>query len=313
MPVGSPGASKDPATSGIEETTMSEHLPDQQVIVGDDPAETARRVAGVATYTPLYPPTIDGLLRMGDDALIMTQRLLGWSYQAPVLEEDIALSNTALDLLGQARMIYSYAGSLMDPRKSEDDLAYWRRDLEFRCVHLVQIENGDFAETVARNLAFALYQQQLYGALQASTDSQIAAIAKKSSKEVAYHVDHFSLWALRLGDGTAESHRRMQAGFDRIWPYVAELFDADAGVTPSTGPTDAIFDDLVADGTFVDTKAMYEPWLGQMTATIEATTCAVPQTKWHARGGRRGQHTPHLDRMLNEMQSVARAHPGAKW
>lgn len=292
---------------------MTEEIHEQQVIVGEKPAEIAARVAGTATYTPLYPAKVDGLLRMGDDALIMTQRLLEWSFKAPVLEEDIAISNTGLDLLGQARMIYSYAGSLMEPVKSEDDLAYWRTGDEFRCAHIVQIENGDFAETVARNLAFALYQQLLYGALQSSTDPQIAAIAKKSSKEVAYHVDHYTLWALRLGDGTDESHRRMQAGFDRIWPYVAELFDADAGVTPATGKTDAIFDGLVDDGTFVDTKALYEPWLEQMTATIEAATCTVPQTKWHARGGRRGQHTPHLDRMLAEMQSVARAHPDATW
>ncbi|WP_106849341.1 1,2-phenylacetyl-CoA epoxidase subunit PaaC [Blastococcus sp. Marseille-P5729] len=292
---------------------MSEQLPHQDVIVGDNPAEIAARVAGTATYTPLYPAKIDGLLRMGDDALILTQRLLEWSFKAPVLEEDIAISNTGLDLLGQARMLYTYAGSLMDPAKSEDDLAYWRSGAEFRCAHIVQIENGDFAETVARNLAFALYQQLLYGALQRSTDSQIAAIAKKSSKEVAYHVDHFSLWALRLGDGTDESHARMQAGFDRIWPYVAELFDADAGVEATGGPTDALFDELVADGTFVDTKALHEPWLARMTATIETSTCTVPTTKWHARGGRRGEHTAHLDRILAEMQSVARAYPDATW
>ncbi|WP_228389436.1 1,2-phenylacetyl-CoA epoxidase subunit PaaC [Cumulibacter manganitolerans] len=288
-------------------------LPEQQVVVGDKPAEIAARVAGRQSYQPLYPAKIDGLLRMGDDALILMQRLLEWSFKAPVLEEDIALSNTGLDLLGQARMIYAYAGSLMEPAKTEDDLAYWRSGSEFRCAHIVQIENGDFAETVARNLAFALYQQLLYGALQTSTDPQIAAIAKKSSKEVAYHVDHFSQWALRLGDGTDESHRRMQAGFDRIWPYVAELFDADAGVTPATGPTDALFDELVADGTFVDTKALYAPWLEQMTATIETATCTVPETKWHARGGRRGQHTASLDRMLAEMQSIPRAHPEARW
>ena len=292
---------------------MSEHLPEQQVIVGDKPAEIAARVAGTATQPPRYAPKIDGLLRMGDDALIMMQRLLDWSFKAPTLEEDIAISNTGLDLLGQARMIYAYAGSLMEPAKSEDDLAYWRSSTEFRCAHIVEIEIGDFAATVARNLAFALYQQLLYAALSDSTDPQIAAIAKKSSKEVRYHVDHFSQWALRLGDGTDESHDRMQAGFDRVWPYVDELFDADAGVQLSTGPTDAIFDELVADGTFVDTKALYEPWREQMVATIETATCTVPGTKWHARGGRRGQHTPELDRMLAEMQSITRAHPDARW
>lgn len=288
-------------------------LPEQQVIVGDKPAEIAQRVAAAPEYTPLYEPKIDGLLRMADDSLILCQRLLEWSFKAPVLEEDIAISNTGLDLIGQARMLYTYAGSLMDPQKSEDDLAYWRSGAEFRCAHIVQIENGDFAETVARNLAFAIYQQELYSALRSSTDPQIANIAKKAVKEVAYHVDHYSLWALRLGDGTDESHRRMQAGFDRIWPYVEELFDADAGVTPVGGPTDAIFTDLVADGTFIDTHLLREPWTTQMTAIIETSTCTVPTTKWHARGGRRGQHTAHLDRIVAEMQSVARAHPGASW
>lgn len=293
---------------------MTDEIHEQQVIVGDKPAEIAARVAGTASYTPLYEPLVDFTLRLADDALILTQRLMEWSFKAPVLEEDIALSNTGLDLLGQARMLYTYAGSLMDPIKTEDDLAYWRTGSEFRCAHIVQVENGDFAATVARNLAFALYQQGMYAALRSSTDETLAAIANKAAKEVAYHVEHFTMWVLRLGDGTDESHRRMQQGIDRIWPYAAELFDADAGVTPSVGGrTDALLQPLIEQGICPDPTTLHEPWQTQMGAIVEAATCTVPHPAWHARGGRRGMHTPHLDRILAEMQSVARSHPGATW
>lgn len=292
---------------------MTEEIHEQQVIVGDKPAEIAARVAAAPQRVELYPPLVDALLRLGDDALILTQRLMEWSAKAPILEEDIALSNTGLDLLGQARMFYTYAGSLMDPQRSEDDLAYWRDAMQFRCAHIAEMPNGDFAQTVARQLAVAVYLQLLYTRLADSTDEQIAAIARKSVKEVAYHVDHFATWVLRLGDGTEESHRRMQAGLDAVWPYVDELFDADAGVVPADGRTDEKYAGLVADGVLVDTKALREPWLEQLTAIIETATCTVPETKWHARGGRRGQHTAALDRILAEMQSITRAYPDASW
>lgn len=290
-----------------------DEIHEQQVIVGDQPAQIAARVAAAPTNEQLYPPLIDALLRMGDDGLILTQRLMEWSANAPVLEEDIALSNTGLDLLGQARMFYQYAGSLMEPRKSEDDLAYWRGSREFRCAHIAQMPNGDFAQTVARQLAIAIYLHLLYTRLSESTDPHIAAIAQKSVKEVAYHVDHFTTWTLRLGDGTDESRRRMQTGLDVVWPYVDELFDADAGVVPAMGRTDDHLSGLVSDGVLVDTRELRDSWLEQISATIETATCTVPEPSWHARGGRRGEHTPALDRMLAEMQSVARSMPGVTW
>ncbi len=271
-------------------------------------------VAGERYAAEAYSPLADLTLRLGDDALVLSQRLMEWVAGAPVLEEDVAIANIALDLLGQSRMLFSYAGSLMSPQKSEDDLAYLRQPREFRSCHLVEIPRGDFAQTMARQLVFSTYQSLLYNELMHSADETIAAISAKASKEVRYHLDHATQWVLRLGDGTDESHTRMQAGLDVVWPYADELFDADAGVEMYDGPrTDDKLRPLIETGVCPDPVALRESCLDQLNAVIEAATLTVPQTRWHARGGRRGVHTADLDYLLAEMQSVHRAYPGATW
>lgn len=285
-----------------------------QPMVGNDPESIAGRVVAPRYVDNRYEPLVDFTLRLGDDALILSQRLMGWVAKAPALEEDVAIANISLDLLGQARMLLRYAGSLMPQPKSEDDLAYLRAPGEFRSCHLVEIPGGDFAETMARQLVFSTYQQLMYAKLERSTDGTIAAVAAKASKEVRYHADHATQWVLRLGDGTDESHVRMQAGINRIWPYVDEPFDADSGVeTFIAAQADDHLRPLVDAGVCPDTALLREPWLEQVNAVIETATLNVPQTRWHARGGRRGEHTADLDYLLAEMQSVHRAHPGVTW
>ncbi|MEV4713534.1 1,2-phenylacetyl-CoA epoxidase subunit PaaC [Micromonospora sp. NPDC049374] len=238
----------------------------------------------------LFPFT----LALGDDALIAAQRLAEWSTRAPEMEEDIALANIALDQLGAARLLLSYAGELEGAGRDEDALAYLRDDREFRNCLLVELPNGDFAVTMAKLLVLAAYQVPLYTALAGCPDERLAAIGGKARKESAYHLDHAALWVKRLGDGTEESHRRMQAGVDQIWPYADELFTArpDAPVDPATLRSE--FDDTV-------------------TAVLAEATLAVPEVGWTPAGGRDGVHTEHLSYLLAEMQVVHRAHPGARW
>lgn len=284
------------------------------VAVGDDPARIAAAVAAPRTTARPFAPLLDFTLRLGDDALILAQRLTGWVASSPELEEDVALANIALDLLGQARMLLTYAGSQTAPPQTEDDLAYLRDGKDFRSGHLVEIDNGDFARTMARQLFFSHYQQLMYAALKTSTDPTLAAIAAKASKEVDYHVDHATQWVLRLGDGTPESRARMQAGLDEVWPYVEELFDADAGAAPFRDePTDSILSTLIADGVCPDPAALRGDWFTRVEAVVAEATLTMPQAKWAARGGRKGIHTTDLDYLLIEMQALHRQHPGASW
>jgi ring-1,2-phenylacetyl-CoA epoxidase subunit PaaC len=234
-------------------------------------------------------------LALGDDALILAQRLSEWVAHAPQIEEDVALGNIALDLLGQARTLLSYAGAVEDAGRDEDDLAYLRDDRDFRNVQLVEIPNGDFAVTMARQLVFSAYQYELYRALEDSGDETLAGLAGKAVKEVAYHRDHATQWVLRLGDGTDLSHTRMQAGLDQIWPYTEELFDE------------------AKNGIAVDPATLRPGWHGYVTAVIGEATCAVPEPTWRSRGGRDGLHTEHLGHLLAEMQHLHRSHPGATW
>ncbi|GGM32504.1 phenylacetate-CoA oxygenase subunit PaaI [Micromonospora sonchi] len=233
-------------------------------------------------------------LALGDDALIAAQRLAEWSTRAPEMEEDIALANIALDQLGAARLLLTYAGELEGAGRDEDALAFLRDDREFRNCLLVELPNGDFAVTMAKLLALSAYQLPLYTALAGCADERLAAIGGKARKESAYHLDHAALWVKRLGDGTEESHRRMQAGVDQVWPYVHELFAAqpEAPIDPATLRGD--FDATVA-------------------AVLAEATLAVPQSGWAPAGGRDGVHTEHLSYLLAEMQVLHRAHPGARW
>jgi ring-1,2-phenylacetyl-CoA epoxidase subunit PaaC len=237
---------------------------------------------------------------LGDDALILAQRLSEWVTRAAQIEEDIALANISLDLLGQARTLLTYAGELEGAGRDEDDLAFLREEHDFRNLQLVEIPNGDFAVTIARQLVFSAYQYELYSALLNSADATLAALAGKVVKEVAYHRDHARQWTLRLGDGTTESHTRIQAGIDRVWPYVEELFEADAGVGELPGLA-------------VNPATLRPAWTAFVEPVLEEATVSVPQPTWRARGGRGGVHTEHLGHLLPEMQYLHRAHPGAKW
>lgn len=241
-------------------------------------------------------------LRLGDDALVLSHRLGEWIAAAPAIEEDIALGNIALDLIGQARTLLTYAGEVEGHGRTEDDLAYLRDEREFRNVQMVEIPNGDFGVTMARQLAFSIYQLELYERLQDSADAVLAGVAGKAVKEVAYHRDHAVQWVLRLGDGTEESHRRMQAGLDTVWPYVDELFDGDE-----------VERGLAAQGIAIDPADLRSPWSAAISAVISEATLDPPTPRWRARGGRRGIHTESLGFMLAEMQHLHRTHPGVSW
>jgi ring-1,2-phenylacetyl-CoA epoxidase subunit PaaC len=242
------------------------------------------------------------VLALADDALIASHRLTEWIARAPQIEEDVALGNIALDLLGQARLLFQYAGSLTDPPLTEDDLAYFRDEREFRNVSLVERPNGDFAVTMARLLLFAAYQVELYSRLTQSADPTLAAVAAKAVKEVDYHRDHARQWVLRLGDGTPESHERMQSAIDAEWPWAAELFDGD-WLAP----------DLVAGGVAVDPAQLAERALDWVRATLTEATLAEPDARPAVGSGRSGRHTEAMGDLLAEMQHLARSHPGATW
>jgi ring-1,2-phenylacetyl-CoA epoxidase subunit PaaC len=252
--------------------------------------------------------TVVYALRLGDDALILSHRLAEWSSRAPALEQDIALTNIGLDLLGQARALLTYAGEVEGAGRSEDDLAYLRSEAEFTNCQLVELPNGDFAVTMARQLFFSAYQLELYRRLAGGADATLAAVAAKAVKavkavkEVAYHVDHAAGWVIRLGDGTDESHRRMQAGIERMWPFTFELFE-----------TDDVTGRLAAAGAAVDPAGLKAGWDERITAVLAEATLERPADGWRPSGGRRGIHSEHLGFILAEMQHLHRSHPGATW
>lgn len=239
-------------------------------------------------------------LRLGDDALILAQRLGHWISRAPELEEDVALGNIALDQLGHARSFLSYAGGAWE--KSEDDLAYFRREHEFRSAHLFEQPNGDFAVTIARQFVVSYYQFELYRRLTESTDATLAAIAAKAVKEVDYHRDHSAQWILRLALGTEESRRRIIHGLRLVWPYVQELFE-----------DDELTHRLAEAGAAVEPSSIkddFDRLTGEVLAEAELEVPNVPEAPG---GGRRGKHSEHLGYILAEMQVLAREHPGASW
>ncbi|GAB3465672.1 1,2-phenylacetyl-CoA epoxidase subunit PaaC [Actinophytocola sediminis] len=239
----------------------------------------------------------DYVCLLGDDALIAAQRLAQWCAGAPQLEEDVALANITLDLLGQAIRLLGYAGELEGLGRDEDALAYLRDEREFCNALLVELPNGDFATTIAKLLFFATYQHLLYDQLSTVDDPVLAGVAAKAVKETRYHVDHAVTWTLRLGDGTEESHRRIQAGVDEVWPYTHELFEpwpVPAGRVPEPG-------------------ALREPWLARIEPVLGTATLRRPADGWAPTGGRRGRHTEAFSYLITELQCVHRAHPGAHW
>ncbi|MET9900092.1 1,2-phenylacetyl-CoA epoxidase subunit PaaC [Streptomyces sp. NPDC006446] len=229
-------------------------------------------------------------LALGDDALVLSHRLGEWAGHAPVLEEEVALANIALDLLGQARVLLSMAGD-------EDELAYLREERAFRNLQLVEQPNGDFAHTIARQLYFSTYQRLLYTQL-ASGESEFAPLAAKAVKEVAYHQDHAEQWTLRLGDGTDVSHERMSRACEALWRFTGEMFQPIEGVD-------------------LDWEGMRAAWLESVEAVLRRATLPVPEGPqsgaWTAGAGRQGLHTESFGRMLAEMQHLHRSHPGASW
>jgi ring-1,2-phenylacetyl-CoA epoxidase subunit PaaC len=241
-------------------------------------------------------------LRLGDDALVLSHRLSQWITRAPELEEDMALANISLDLLGQARLLLAYAGELEGAGRDEDDLAYLRSPGDYLNLQLVEQENGDFAQTIARQLLFSTYQRLLYEQLRASGDEVLSGVAGKAVKEVAYHVDHARQWTLRLGDGTTYSRQRMQQGLELLWPYVDEMFEQDA-----------VARQLALDGVGVDVAALRPEWEREVGAVLHEATLRRPTVSVKRAGGRHGRHTGALDSMLAEMQELHRAHPGAAW
>ncbi|MEU2131873.1 1,2-phenylacetyl-CoA epoxidase subunit PaaC [Streptomyces sp. NPDC018352] len=229
-------------------------------------------------------------LALGDDALVLSHRLGEWAGHAPVLEEEVALANIALDLLGQARVLLTMAGD-------EDELAYLREERAFRNVQLVEQPNGDFAHTIARQLYFSTYQRLLYEQL-ASGGNAFAGLAAKAVKEVAYHQDHAEHWTLRLGDGTDESHDRMQRAVDALWRFTGELLEPVEGVE-------------------IDWQSLRSGWLESVSAVLDRATLTLPagpqSGAWTAGAGRQGIHTEPFGRMIAEMQHLHRSHPGASW
>jgi ring-1,2-phenylacetyl-CoA epoxidase subunit PaaC len=239
-------------------------------------------------------------LQLGDDALMLGQRLSWWISRAPELEEDIALGNIALDLVGHARFLLTYAGTAWG--RTEDQLAYLRDEEEFRSARLVEAENGDFAKTIARQLYYSFYAYELYTRLVDSKDETLSAIADKALKEVLYHQDHAEQWLNRLGLGTEESARRMQAGLDELWPYVGELFYDDENTA-----------ELAGQGIAVLPSSLQEPTLQRITRAITEAGLEVP-TAPTARGlDRSGATSEWRGYILAEMQVLARRHPEATW
>jgi ring-1,2-phenylacetyl-CoA epoxidase subunit PaaC len=242
------------------------------------------------------------VLRHADDNLVLAHRLGEWVSNAPELEEDIALANTAIDHLGVARVLLTHAGALEGEGRDEDALAMTRTEREYTNVLLVEQPNGDFAMSMARAFFFDVYQLELWERLKTSADSTLAAIAAKAHKEVRYHYRHSSGWVIRLGDGTDESHQRMQAAVDALWRFTGELFVADD------------VDRAVIDhGIGVDPSDLRAPWLEAVVGVLNTAALEVPEEPIVRTGGRTGFHTEHLGHMLSEMQWMQRTYPGLEW
>lgn len=247
--------------------------------------------------------TLEYILRLGDSALVLSQRLGEWCGKGPALEEDMALTNVALDLLGQARLWLSYAAELKGEGADEDSLAFLRDAPEFRNALLVEQPNGTYADTLARQFLFDAWHAMALRELVKSTDRRVAEIAEKALKEATYHVRRTSDLVVRLGDGTARSHELMQAAIDHLWAYTGELFMADE-----------VERGAAASGLGFEPAVLREGWLAYVREVLDEATLRMPAPDaWMHKGGKQGRHTEHLSRLLAEMQVLQRAHPGAKW
>jgi ring-1,2-phenylacetyl-CoA epoxidase subunit PaaC len=246
---------------------------------------------------------LDYTLHLADNALILGHRNSEWCGHGPVLEQDIAISNIALDCIGQARNFYQYAAQLSGNGATEDTLAYLRDTVEFKNCLLLELPNGDWAQTVLRQFFFSTYQYFLYQQLQNNSDQQIAAIAEKALKEVTYHVRWSSEWVIRLGDGTEESKQRMLHAINELWSYTGEMFIAADYELPAS-----------QNGTGIDLESVKNKWTEKITAVFEEATLPLPSAEtWMQSGGKKGNHTEHLGFVLAEMQFLQRAYPNAEW
>ena len=242
------------------------------------------------------------LVRLGDDCLVLGHRVSEWCGHAPMLEEDLAMPNMALDLIGQARALYAYAGEIEGKGRTEDDIAYLREEREYANCRLVERPNGDFAHTMARQLFFAAFMEPYWREAAGSADAGLAGIAGKAVKEMAYHVRHAGEWMIRLGDGTEEGARRAAAAVEALAPFVDEMFEADEAT-----------ETLAAAGIAPDPASLRPEWDRTIGAVFEEAKLEAPRADWPLSGGRAGLHGEELGHLLAELQYVRRAHPGAQW
>lgn len=244
----------------------------------------------------------DYLLRLGDNALVLSQQLSAWCGHGPELEEDLALANVALDLLGQARFWLDYAGRVEGAGRDENALAFLRESVDFRNVLLVEQSNGDFGRTIARQFYFDSWHHLLLEELSGSSDSQVAAIAAKALKEVQYHLRRSSDWIVRLGDGTEESHQRIEESLHYLWMFTGELFEMDG-----------LENEMLKRGVGCDLALLKAPWLASIGTVFREATLTLPAPSWMQKGGKRGIHTENLGHLLTEMQHLQRTYPGVQW
>lgn len=254
------------------------------------------------SLTVAASPLLRYTLQRADDALVLGHRLSEWNGKAPLMEEEMALSNMALDLIGQARALYTYAGEVEGAGRDEDAYAYLRDERAYGNVLLVEQPNGDFAATTTRQFLYSAVIEPFWQRLTGSADATLAAIAAKAQKEAAYHLRHSAEWMIRLGDGTAESHARAQAALDWLWPYTGELFEASAEERV-----------LIASGVAVNPADLRPAWRATVTRVLGEATLDLPADGWMQRGGREGRHSEHLGHLLAELQHMQRSHPGASW
>jgi ring-1,2-phenylacetyl-CoA epoxidase subunit PaaC len=248
--------------------------------------------------TSLFPY----LLRLADDRLVLGHRLSEWCGHGPILEEDIALANISLDLIGEATLLLKLAGEIEGEGRSEDALAYLRDAIDYRNVLMVELPKGDFAFTIVRQFLFSVFSLHQMEALTKSAHAELAGIAAKAVKEARYHVRHSAQWVVTLGDGTEESHERAQRALDELWRYTGELFMADD------------IDSAVATEKLgVDPSTLADRWRTDVEPLLGRSTLTIPSVAYMQRGGREGKHTEHLGHLLSEMQILARSHPGATW
>jgi ring-1,2-phenylacetyl-CoA epoxidase subunit PaaC len=240
--------------------------------------------------------------RIGDDSLILGHRLSEWCGHGPILEEDIAMTNISLDLIGQATNFLSYAGQVEGLNRDEDMLAFLRYENEYANTLLVEQPNGDFGMTMMRQFLVDAFRKPFFELLQFSTDKQLAAIAEKSLKETKYHLKHSSEWVIRLGDGTEESHTRIQNSLDTLWRYTHELFYMDE-----------VDDQLLKQDIAVDLNLVQKEWDKTVKSVIEESTLKIPTNNWTQEGGRKGKHSEHLGYILAELQYMQRAYPAMEW